>query len=190
MIAVFNDFKHGLDCGSVRQLASSLNPIPPADHPDRLREFYHIAHVSSIEPGIRYCLFYETNVRLSRNEQTAWVDIYTAFWFAAGELIKFDDPRHKGDWVTVFDAWKGLANVLIKNYSNGCLKAWMLPCLYIVGKYLRVFAIKADMQVETQGSGDVGAFDDDIGSEFTTSAKLEDAARTINRMFILCLSDR
>ena len=82
-----------------------------------------------------------------------------------------------------------MANVLIRGYSNGRLQAWTLPCLYVVGKYLRVFAMSADAEIQAQG-GAFGSFQDDFASEFEKSAKLEDTARMINRMFILCLSDR
>ena len=189
MASIFADFKEGQKTGSGNRLASSFNPVAPADDPHRLREFYYFTNPGSILPGLRYCLFHENGPKLPRSEQTAWTDIYVAFWTAVGELIQFDESPAKGSWVKTFDAWKELANVFIRGYSNGGLQAWTLPCLYVVGKYLRVFAMRADAEIQAQGSGAYD-FQDDFASEFEKSAKLEDTARTINRMFILCLSDR
>lgn len=188
MVSIFVDFKEGQRLGSGNRLAASLNPIAPADDLHRLREFYYFTNPGSLHPGLRYCLFHENGPKLPKNEQAAWTDIYVAFWNAVGELIKFDENPASGSWVKTFDAWKELANVLVRGYSNGGLQAWTLPCLYVVGKHIREFAMKADTEIEAQGSGAFGSFDDDITSD--KSAKLEDAARTINRMFILCLSDR
>lgn len=189
MASVFADFKEGQKIGAGDRLASSLNPIPPAHDPHRLREFYYFTNPGSIYPGLRYCLFHENGPKLPRSEEIAWINIYVAFWTAVGELIQFGEGPAKGSWVKTFDAWKELANVLIRGYSNGRLQAWTLPCLYVVGKYLRVFAMSADAEIQAQG-GAFGSFQDDFASEFEKSAKLEDTARMINRMFILCLSDR
>ena len=92
-------------------------------------------------------------------------------------------------WAAVFEAWKEVTNALIRGYSNGGFEAWTIPCLYVAGKYLRIFAIKADEQT---GSNVVfgGNFQDDFNPEAGKNEKLEDAARVLNRMFQLCISDR
>lgn len=188
MASVFLDFKEAQRVGSGPRLAAALNPIAPAEEPSRLRDFYHFASPASVYSGLRYYLFHDNGPRLSKQEQTAWTDIFVAFWNAVAELVKFDESPPRGSWIKAFDLWKEVANVLIKGYSSGGLQAWTLPCLYTVGKYLRIFAIRADAEIETEDAGGVSSFQDDF--EFDKSAKLEDAARTINRMFILCLSDR
>ena len=97
------------------------------------------------------------------------------------------------DWTKVYEAWKDVANTVIKGYSSGVLEAWTLPVLYTAGKHLRTFAIKAD-EITRAGGGDAsfnaGGFQDDIASDSGKNEKLEDAARVINRMFTLCISDR
>lgn len=197
MASIFGDFKDGHKLGSGPRLAESLTPTAPPEEPHRLREFYHFTNPDSLHPGLRYCLFHDNGPRLSKQEQNAWTEIYSAFWAVAGELLRFDSEgagrvagaNGKASWARVFDAWKELANVLIRGYSSGALQAWTLPCLYIAGKFLRVFAMKADAEIAARGGGAMGSFRDDFVSEFD-NAKLEDAARTINRMFTLCLSDR
>lgn len=81
-----------------------------------------------------------------------------------------------------------MANAIIRGYSTGCFDAWTIPCLYVTGKYLRVFAIKAD---NTGGrASDATDFQDDFNPDAGKNEKLEDSARVLNRMFQLCVSDR
>jgi hypothetical protein len=82
-----------------------------------------------------------------------------------------------------------MANAVIRGYSSGSFEAWTVPCLYVTGKYLRIFAIKAD---ESAGSNVDNALDfqDDFNPDAGKNQKLEDAARVLNRMFQLCVSDR
>jgi hypothetical protein len=63
---------------------------------------------------------------------------------------------------------------VFRGFSGGWAN-WLLPVLYTVCRDLRVFAIRAD--IEDKGEG-------------KSAEKLEDAARTLNKMFTLCLSDR
>lgn len=77
---------------------------------------------------------------------------------------------------------------LIRGYEKYGLEVWTVPCLYLVGKYTRIFAIKADESADN--SGTATSFQDDFNPEAEKNEKLEDAARTLNRVFQLCLSDR
>jgi hypothetical protein len=88
----------------------------------------------------------------------------------------------------VYEAWKDVNNQLLRGYTNCGFEAWTVPCLYIVGKYLRVFAIKADLE-NVGSTGAVTNFGDD-NFEPEKNEKLEDAARQLNRVFQICLSDR
>ncbi len=88
----------------------------------------------------------------------------------------------------MYEAWKEMTNVLIRGYTNCGFEAWTVPCLYVAGKYMRIFAIKADEGAATT-SGSVTNFDD-FNPEAEKNEKLEDAARQLNRIFTICLSDR
>ena len=88
-------------------------------------------------------------------------------------------------------------NLVIRGYGGASgFQSWTLPVLYKTGKYLRVFAIKADEeQAAKVGNGAVKTENDGIGDDITSGAfekneRLEDAARVINRVFTLCISDR
>jgi hypothetical protein len=82
-----------------------------------------------------------------------------------------------------------MTNALIRGYTNFGFEAWTIPCLYIAGKYMRIFGIKAD---EESGSNTAfnSNFEDDLNGDSSENAKLEDAARVLNRIFQICLSDR
>ena len=192
MEKILKDFKEAHTIGSGPLLATTLSPIAPPNDPDLLRAIYQSSDSANISSSLRTHLLAHTHtaLRFSKAEGNAWVDIYTAYWKAAGEIsYAEEDPNPK--WSKVYEAWKEVANTVIKGYSNG-FQAWTLPCLYVAGKHLRVFAIKADeMTSRNPGANQSnGGFGDDFVGEFDRNKTLEDAARVINRMFTLCISDR
>jgi hypothetical protein len=191
MSSIFEDFAQGQRNGSGPRLAAALTPVAPAEYPDRLQSFYRFSNAARVSSDLRYSLFQANGLKLPKQEQNAWIDIFSAYWTAVGEIAKFTDFPSSASWVKVFTSWKDLANILIRGYSNFGLQAWTVPCLYVVGKYLRTFAMRADAELASQDSMGFGDnFQDDITADFEKNAKLEEAARIMNRMFTLCLSDR
>lgn len=193
MSALFADFKRAQKIESGPLLAAILTPIAPPQNPGLLRSFYNLSNPADVSADLRYHLLQDrsTSVKLPKQEGKAWVEIFVALWKTVGEVLKAEDSTQKGGWANVFEAWKEVANLLIRGYSSSGFQAWTVPCLYVAGKYLRMFAIKADSE---NSQGDSLAFDDglqdDVMGGFEKNAKLEEAARVINRMFTLCLSDR
>ncbi|KAE8379126.1 hypothetical protein BDV26DRAFT_260123 [Aspergillus bertholletiae] len=191
MATIFEDFVQGQRIGSGPRLAAALTPVAPTEHPQRLETFYRFSNAARVSSDLRYSLFQANGLKLPKQEQNSWIDIFSAYWTAVGEIVKFTDSPSSASWVKVFNTWKDLANILIRGYTNFGLQAWTVPCLYVVGKYLRIFAMKADAELSTQDSVAFGDnFQDDVAADFEKSAKLEESARIINRMFTLCLSDR
>lgn len=88
----------------------------------------------------------------------------------------------------MYEAWREVANNLIRGYTNYNFEAWTVPCLYVIGKYLRIFAIKADEVAKNPGP--TTDFGEDLNLDSEKNHNLEDAARTLNRIFQICLSDR
>jgi hypothetical protein len=82
-----------------------------------------------------------------------------------------------------------MTSQLVRGYTNCAFEAWTVPCLYVAGKYMRIFAIKADAATGND-TGTVTTFQDDFDSEAEKNEKLEDAARQLNRIFQVCLADR
>ena len=80
---------------------------------------------------------------------------------------------------------------LYRGYANHGFEAWTIPCLYVGGRYLRIFAIKADDERNNNAGNDTAeTFQDDFDPESEKSQQQEDCARQLNRLFQLCLSDR
>ncbi len=128
--------------------------------------------------------------RPSKNEATAWVDIFVALWTTVKELLKIEDSPPSAGWERVFDSYKELTILLVRGYTNG-FQAWTVPCLYATGKYLRFFAIKADAEAKDKDENSFGiGFSDDVVGNSGKNEKLEQAAWVINRMFTTCLGDR
>ena len=199
MDEIFADFRAAQTIGSGPLLSTTLIPIAPPTSPNRLYAFSRSTNPFSVGPDIRAQILYnqDASFRLSKAEGNAWIDVYVAYWKAIKELLAAEDAdvRSRSDdgvWAKVYEAWKEMTNALIRGYSNGGFQAWTVPCLYVAGKYLRAFAIKADERArEKKGNVTFNAgFQDDIVGDYGKNDKLEDAARLINRIFTLCISDR
>lgn len=191
MASVFTDFGEGYNELSGPRLAAALTPVAPLENPGRLRSFYAVSDGANLYSDIRYAFFQANGLRLPKQEQNAWIDIFSAYWKAVGELLRFEHVAGQGSWDRVFEAWREMVNMLVRGYSNAGIQAWTIPCLYVVGNYLRTFAIRADAEVSSQDSVAFnGRFQEDMNPEDAKTAKLEETTRVLNRMFTLCLSDR
>ncbi|MCJ1452066.1 COP9 signalosome (CSN) subunit [Mycoblastus sanguinarius] len=195
MEVLFRDFQHANHEGSGPLLAATISPIAPSNYLNRLEAIYRDSNAASITRDISYGLTKSAKaaIQYPNPEISAWTEIYVAYWNALGEVLATQDLSSKPDWNKVYEAWKDLANTVIKGYSSSVLEAWTLPVLYTAGKHLRVFAIKADETARASGSSvdfNTGGLQEDIASDFGKNEHLEDAARVINRMFTLCISDR
>ncbi|EAA66533.1 hypothetical protein AN0434.2 [Aspergillus nidulans FGSC A4] len=188
MDTILRDLEAGHRLGSGPRLAAALTPVDTPEHPDRLKSFYYFSNAAQLPASLRYYISQLNGEKIPKQDLNAWVDIFSAYWKAVGEIVKFDEFASRASWANVFDNWKDLANVLIRAYTNPGLETWTIPCLYVVGKYLRVFASKADAESSSQGS--VEFSEDDMVTDFGKNAKTEEAARVLNRMFTLCLNDR
>ncbi len=84
--------------------------------------------------------------------------------------------------------------MLIRGYNNFGFEAWTIPTLYMVGKYLRLFAIKSDAerskQSEVVPTGSAALMQDDFDPEADKQAQLRDCEQHLKRIFTLCLNDR
>ncbi|KAL4869147.1 hypothetical protein BDV12DRAFT_168355 [Aspergillus spectabilis] len=191
MVSILRDFEAGQEAFSGPRLAAALTPVDTPEDPNRLKSFYNFSNAAQISASLRYQFSHVSGVRLPKQELNAWVEIFSAYWKAVGEIIKFEVSLANASWAKVFDSWKDVANLLVRAYSNSGFENWTIPCLYVVGKYLRFFASKADAETSARGtSGYADDFQDDITPVSGKNAKTEEAARVLNRLFTTCLSDR
>lgn len=180
-------------------LATTICPEPPKHDPARLYNFHRSISPHSALNDLRYKLKYNPKLHLAKDEASAWVDVFFAYYKFTSILLSAEEAQNTGreaeaKWVDVYEAWKEVVNALVKGYSSGAFYAWTIPCLYVAGKYLRVFAIKADASAALQSNNGFayggGIQEEDAFGTGGKNEKLEDAARQINRIFGLCVSDR
>lgn len=195
METVFQTFHQAQSRYAGPLLATTLSPIPPGDDRTLLRRFHGESNVFSIHDDIQKYIKARPSY-LPHPEASAWIEIYVAYWKALGEILRAETGHHRDDWaIKVYEAWKEILTLLIRGYSpTSGFEAWTMPCLYTVGKYLRVFAIKADEeQSKTDGEPvkmELDGLGDDVMDSVEKNKWLEDAARVINEVFRLCISDR
>ena len=194
MEVLFSDFWSACSNLSGPELAATISPIAPPSYLNRLDAIFKDTNASAVSKDIAYGLTKsaQTSIQFPSPEIDTWTDIYTAYWYACGKILTVEQTKSRPEWEKVYHSWKDLANSVIRGYSSGALEAWTLPVLYATGKYLRIFAIKADESA--QATGENGAFnhselqEDIVGG--SKNKKLEDAAGVINSMFRLCQTDR
>lgn len=192
MASIFADFHEAQRVGSGHLLASCFAPIDTAQNPRRLQSFAQFSNNQTISADVRYHLLQDRSaVKLPKAEGNAWVEIFVALWSAVKELLAIEHSLPHASWSKTFDAYKEVCNLVIRGYSTHGFQAWTVPCLYVTGKYLRSFAVKAGTEAKTKETITFGnGFSDDVVGSSGKNEKLEQAAWVINRMFTICLSDR
>ena len=206
MNEVFDNFCRAYERENGDLLSASLIPTSTKARPTRLHDIARSSSVADINADVGYATIWNNFIPLQGDQKRIWHDIYVAYWHAACTInyaeelnLQYHGRPKEQVWTNVYEAWKEVSNTLLKGYnSSSPLEVWTVPCLYVVGKYLRAFAIKADEEAarlrESAGGAALGgqSFGDDIATEQTEQENeyLEDAARLINRMFMLCYSDR
>lgn len=94
-------------------------------------------------------------------------------------------------WTKAYEVWKELTSTVIRGYSNYGFEAWTIPCLYVTGKHLRLYAMKADEERSSNPGGEGGpSYGDDFDPETEKNGQLRDCEQMLKRIFTLCLSDR
>ena len=192
MDKIFRDFHEAHTIGSGPLLSATLIPTASPEDPDRLRRIASSIGGSNAQSIIRSGLLAHANteVRLSKVEGNAWVDVYVAYWRAIREIVALEDG-FRYDWSHVYSAWRDVTNMLIKGYNSGGFESWTVPCLYVVARNLRIFAIKADITGASNGAMSYeNGFQDEESGDVGKNKHLSEAAGILSRIFTLCLSDR
>jgi len=188
MESVFAAFRAAYAERNGYALSQSLSPVAPVTQPDRLVNYYRSTNFANVKRDIQRSI--SATFQFSSEESKGWVEVYAAYWKAVGTILDAEAGGNSKDlWTKASDAWKELTTTLIRGYTAHGFEAWTVPCLYVAGKYVRIFAIKADEGVGSVSSKQT-SFQDDLNSEGEKNQNLEDAARLLNRIFTLCLSDR
>jgi hypothetical protein len=210
MNELFEDFAKAHAMRNGYLLAQTLSPVPPPDQPHRLRSVWQSTNAHSAKGDIKH--FIKTNTlhraKLSSDELNGWVEVFVAYWSAVGEILAGESGKVSSSlsvrqpgysrncqstWTKAYDAWKDLTSMLVRGYNNCGFEAWTIPCLYMVGKYLRLFAIKSDEErsriVAEPAAGNL-LMQDDFDSDTEKQGQLRDCEQHLKRIFTLCLNDR
>lgn len=170
-------------------LAQTLSPVALPDEAFRLKKIWQSTNSHSAKGDIKR--FIKTQANLDPNGVSGWVEVYAAYWKALGEILAGEDG--KSSWTKAYESWRDLASMLIRGYNNHGFEAWTIPSLYMVGKYLRLFAIKSDderSRTAAEPSSATALMQDDFDPETEKQAQLRDCEQHIKRIFTLCLNDR
>ncbi|KAG9256121.1 PCI domain-containing protein [Emericellopsis atlantica] len=192
MNELFEDFAKARQARNGYELAQTLSPVPPADKPHRLLRVSQSTNSHSVKGDIKH--YIKTSVshrgKLSQDALTGWVEVYAAYWKAIEEILAGEHGQ--SSWTKVYEAWRDLTSMLVRGYNNFGFEAWTIPSLYMVGKYLRLFAIKADAEPKRRTPAHQGfmLIGDDFDPDAERQSQLRDAEQHLKRIFSLCLTDR
>ncbi|EHK96284.1 putative protein CSN12 like protein [Glarea lozoyensis 74030] len=180
MDLIFGDFRKFYEVGDGYGLAQTLSPISPPSQPERLRNFYRSTNFQNVQKDFKYQILYDNSApfKLPADEGNGWVEVYVAYWKAVGEIQIAEAAANSGHKAN--NGQYLVFSLLSLSLATGALGS---------RKYLRVFAIKAD-EGAASSQAVSATFQDDFNPDSEKNEKLEDAARQLNRIFNLCLSDR
>ncbi|KAI0377667.1 PCI domain-containing protein [Hypomontagnella monticulosa] len=174
------------------RLAETLRPDVQL-YSKKLLSIYGGGNIEDAEADLKYFLDTDpSRPRLSREEANGWYEIYLAYWSALGEILAVEGLRDaKSSWERVYESWKVLTHKVIRGYTNFDFENWTIPCLYVAGKYLRLFAIKADEERKNNTDGATeDVMQDDFDPEKEENKMLQDCTSHLTRIFQTCLNDR
>jgi hypothetical protein len=194
MDAFIADFQEAYSANNGYGIAELIKPEAPPNDPGRLYAFYRSANAMTIQHDLRSALIYHDTLHIPKDEAGVWIDVFTTYWSAVGDLLHVEETITRGraeeaDWLKAYQSWKTLATKIISGFRNK-LPAWSAPLLQSTGKYLRQLAVRADESKKAAGDAGytVGA-GDDIASG-GKNENLEDAIRIVNTMFSICAGDK
>ncbi|KEZ42434.1 hypothetical protein SAPIO_CDS5630 [Scedosporium apiospermum] len=177
-------------------VAQLLLPLSPPDQPDRLRSIARSTNAASVKKDVTRAMRRSSYIsNLTNEEFTGWVDILAAYWKAVSAIVPLAEHINDNDkaasWTRVYETWKELTSTVIRGYSNYGFEAWTIPCLYVMGKHLRLYAMKSDQERSNNPAADRGpSYADDFDPETERNGQLRDCEQVLKRIFTLCLSDR
>lgn len=194
MDALIKEFKAAYAGQNGNELAKTLTPDVQLNAA-RLMAVWDSGDAQSIKDDLRFLFVRDksTRLKMSPDEAEGWQEIYYSYWKALGEILAVEGLRKtrvKTSWTSVYEAWKELTSHIIRGYTNHEFENWTIPCLYVAGKYMRLYAIRADAERGNSSDDLAVNFMDDFDPETEKHKSLEDCARQLNRIFNLCLSDR
>ncbi|KAI1323771.1 PCI domain-containing protein [Xylariaceae sp. FL0255] len=194
MDALIHQFRAAYTAIKGDQLAETFNPGTPTNA-NKLLAVWGRGDPRQMASDLQFLFNHDqSRVRIPKEETAGWFEIYKSYWRAVGEILAAKGLRRDAHstWARVYDAWKDFTLLVVRGYTHHDFENWTIPCLYVAGKYLRLYAMRADAERAISG-GDGAAlndFQDDFDPQAEENKSLEECARHLNRIFQLCLTDR
>lgn len=76
-------------------IAQTLSPVPPPDQAHKLASIWQSTNAYSVKGDIKHFIKHNAKHRvpLDQNEVNGWVEVYTAYWKAVGEIISGENGK-------------------------------------------------------------------------------------------------
>lgn len=104
MEGLFEEFRNAYKARSGYSLAQTLQPFSPANKPDKLRSIWLSTNVQEVKADVKYMLLGRSSgskkFKLDNDETNGWVEVYTAYWKAIGEILKVEGDSGAGGRVS------------------------------------------------------------------------------------------
>jgi COP9 signalosome complex subunit 12 len=194
-------------------VAELLRPDPVGDNLERLRIIVRSSNHATVKKDVNVSLRTTDLARQPNSTLTGWSEIVQAYWRAIAEIVHMLDPeevkREVGlaqhhliadavanlsqppTWTRVYELWREVTSQIIRGFSNYDFGNWLIPTLYVAGRHLRFFALKADDERALNPVQEKGlSFADDFDPETEKHGQLRDCEQQLKRIFTLCLTDR
>jgi hypothetical protein len=189
------DFRDAYEQRDGYGVAACLSPNLSKFNPPQWQTF-EASLSSSMAVKARFLMPLEGSgfLQLHRGDEAeVWAEIFSAYWSALAEMLAAEHgyhSRHRGDWTRAYNAWKTMADKVIRAFQGSVFPFWAVPCLYVVGNNLRILALRADDSEQKPSNMAYEDLEAEIVGSTRKHENLSDAVRQVNRMFSICQADR
>jgi hypothetical protein len=89
MNELFEEFVAAYTSRNGYELAQTISPVPSSGQPHKLVSIFQSTNSHSVRGDIKHFIKHNAAIRksLSQDEVSGWVDVYTAYWKALGEIV-------------------------------------------------------------------------------------------------------
>jgi hypothetical protein len=131
MDSIFQDFKKAYGEGHGYDLSMTLSPIPPASDPNRLSDFFRSTTHASVRTDFKYQILYDASMQLKLpvDEGNGWIEVYSAYWKAVGEILNAETASRSGAKVRRKSLILRTLQYIMIFKSRFCI--WLVPPIFL-----------------------------------------------------------
>ena len=91
MDTVISIFKSGYLHQNGYAISEAITPVAPSEDAGRLYAFYRSSNAVNVQNDLRNALVYRNDLHLNKAEANAWLEVFSAYWVAVGELLAAEE---------------------------------------------------------------------------------------------------